>query len=62
MDSVSRIRSLLNILNSYNSEKILIVVSAMGKTTNALEKVAEVFIPTIFQKLWSFSEKLNNNI
>jgi len=43
VDSVSRIRSLPSILNKYNSEKILIVVSAMGKTTNALEKVAEAF-------------------
>jgi len=43
VDSVSRIRSLPSILNNYNSEKILIVVSAMGKTTNALEKVAEAF-------------------
>ncbi len=25
------------------SEKLLIVISAMGKTTNALEKVAEAF-------------------
>jgi aspartate kinase len=31
------------ILNKYDSEKLLIVVSAMGKTTNALEKVAEAF-------------------
>ncbi len=43
VDSVTRIRDLPSILNNYNSEKILIVVSAMGKTTNALEKVAEAF-------------------
>jgi aspartate kinase len=43
VDSVSRIRKLPDILNSYKSEKLLIVISAMGKSTNALEKVAEAF-------------------
>jgi aspartate kinase len=43
VDSVSRIRNLPAILNKYESEKLLIVISAMGKTTNALEKVAEAF-------------------
>src|SRR5450631_4506201 len=43
VDSVSRIRNLPAILKKYSSEKLLIVVSAMGKTTNALEKVAEAF-------------------
>ena len=43
VDSISRIRNLPAILRNYDSEKILIVISAMGKTTNALEKVAEAF-------------------
>src|SRR6201989_524603 len=43
VDSVSRIRNLPSILKKYGAEKILIVISAMGKTTNALEKVAEAF-------------------
>ncbi len=43
VDSVSRIRNLPFILKNYGSEKLLIVISAMGKTTNALEKVAEAF-------------------
>ena len=43
MDSVSRIRKLPAILKNYTSENLLIVISAMGKTTNALEKVAEAF-------------------
>ena len=43
VNSVERIKSLATILRSYHSEKILIVISAMGKTTNALEKVAEAF-------------------
>ena len=43
VDSVSRIRNLPAILKNYVSEKLLIVISAMGKTTNALEKVADAF-------------------
>ncbi len=43
VNSIARIKSLPDILRSYTHEKILIVISAMGKTTNALEKVAEAF-------------------
>ncbi len=43
MNSVERVKNLGDILRSYAGEKILVVVSAMGKTTNALEKVAEAF-------------------
>ncbi|HEX4375041.1 MAG TPA: aspartate kinase, partial [Puia sp.] len=38
-NSIERIKSLAEIVRSYDNEKILIVISAMGKTTNALEKV-----------------------
>lgn len=43
VDSIARIRSLPAILNNYKTERLLIVISAMGKTTNALEKVAEAY-------------------
>jgi len=43
VNSVERIRNLGDILQSHQNEKLLVVVSAMGKTTNALEKVAEAF-------------------
>jgi len=43
VNSVERIQRLVSILRSYSQEKLLVVVSAMGKTTNALEKVAEAF-------------------
>jgi aspartate kinase len=43
VDSVSRIRNLPAILKNFESEKLLIVISAMGKTTNALEKVVDAF-------------------
>src|SRR5688572_8837375 len=38
-----RINKVIEILKGYPDEKILVVISAMGKTTNALEKVAEAF-------------------
>ncbi len=41
--TVERINRLPAIIRSFSGEKILIVISAMGKTTNALEKVAEAF-------------------
>lgn len=41
--TVERIKHIPAILQSFTGEKILIVISAMGKTTNALEKVAEAF-------------------
>ncbi|MEO8960588.1 MAG: aspartate kinase [Ginsengibacter sp.] len=37
------IQNVTHILENYKDEKMLIVISAMGKITNALEKVAEVF-------------------
>jgi len=43
VNSVDRIKNLGKIVKQYPGEKILIVISAMGKTTNALEKVAETF-------------------
>jgi aspartate kinase len=43
VNSVERIQSLAAILHSYSQEKILVVISAMGKTTNALEKVVDAF-------------------
>ena len=43
VNSVERIQNLGNILQDYKNDSLLIVISAMGKTTNALEKVAEAF-------------------
>lgn len=38
VNSVERIKNLAAILQHYPHEKLLIVISAMGKTTNALKK------------------------
>jgi aspartate kinase len=43
VNSVERIQNLASIMRSFTGEKILVVISAMGKTTNALEKVVEAF-------------------
>ncbi len=41
--NVERIKNLATLLQEQPADKLLIVISAMGKTTNALEKVAEAF-------------------
>lgn len=43
VNSSERIRNVAEILRRHESEQVLVVISAMGKTTNALEKVAEAF-------------------
>jgi len=43
IQSIERIKTTGAILKNNTQEKMLLVVSAMGKTTNALEKVAESF-------------------
>jgi len=43
INSVERIQNVGAILQAYRGEKILVIISAMGKTTNALEKVADAF-------------------
>ncbi len=43
INSVERIKNVADILKNYSEEPIMVVMSAMGKTTNALEKVAEAF-------------------
>jgi len=43
VNSVERVKNVGDILKLYPGEKILVIISAMGKTTNALEKVADAF-------------------
>lgn len=43
INTIERIQNVAKIIQSYEKEQLLIVVSAMGKTTNALEKVADAF-------------------
>jgi len=43
ISNVERIQKIPGILSAYRGQPMLIVISAMGKTTNALEKVAGAF-------------------
>jgi len=43
INSTERIENVSKIIHAYKGEKLLIIISAMGKVTNALEKVAEEF-------------------
>lgn len=43
VNSIERIGNLPNIINHFSADNLLIIISAMGKTTNELEKVAESF-------------------
>ena len=43
VNSVERVKNVGDILRLYPDEKILVVISAMGKTTNTLEKVTDAF-------------------
>jgi len=43
INTVDRIKNTAAIIKSFHGEKILIIISAMGKTTNALEKVVDAF-------------------
>ncbi len=43
VNSVERIQNLAAIVKLYEKEPLVIIISAMGKTTNGLEKVAEAF-------------------
>lgn len=43
ISTLERIKSTAEIIRSHSNEKILIVISAMGKTTNALEKITDAF-------------------
>lgn len=43
LESIERIQQVAAIVQSFPDQQILVVISAMGKTTNELEKVAENF-------------------
>jgi aspartate kinase len=43
VNSIERVKNLAEIVEANQSEPLVIILSAMGKTTNALEKVAEAF-------------------
>ncbi len=58
VNSTERIQNTESIIRQFGNEKLVVIISAMGKTTNALEKVAEAFYAgnkeeslTLFEKV-----------
>jgi len=43
ISSVEKIQNIAAIIQDHTHENVMVVISAMGKTTNALEKVVEAF-------------------
>ena len=43
VNNIERIENVKNIIGLYKGEGLMIIISAMGKTTNALEKVVEAY-------------------
>ena len=54
--SAEAVRNVAEILSLYKDEKIMVVISAMAKTTNALEKLLKVFSENSSQKTVIFNE------
>ena len=62
INSADRFINTGSIIESFKGEKILIVISAMGKTTNALEEIAHLFFEKKKEEaLNQFSELKNNH-
>ena len=54
--SALAVQNVAEILNRYREDKILIVISAMAKTTNALEKLLQAYLNNSSDKMQIFEE------
>lgn len=61
INSIDRFKNTGNIIKSFEGEKILIVVSAMGKTTNALESIVSAFFEGNKEDALLLFQQLKNN-
>jgi aspartate kinase len=61
INSVDRFKNTAKIIQSFKGEKLLIVISAMGKTTNALEKVIAAFYEDRKEEALMLFDQLKNN-
>ncbi|HZW70385.1 MAG TPA: aspartate kinase, partial [Hanamia sp.] len=59
-NSFDRIQNLGYILQNHTDEKILIVISAMGKMTNSLEKVVEEFYEGKYEQALRLFQKVKD--
>jgi aspartate kinase len=57
VNSVERVKNVGDILKLYPNEKILVVISAMGKTTNALKKLQTHFMMAKKMRHCNYSNK-----
>jgi len=60
INSIERINNVAAIIRSYEGDKIFIIISAMGKTTNALEKVTEAFFAGNKHEALQLFEEIKN--
>jgi aspartate kinase len=61
INNIERIKNTSVIIKDNASNKLLVVVSAMGKTTNALEKIAEAYFENRKDDALHLFEQLKNN-
>ncbi len=61
INNVERIKNVSKIFQSYRDEKILVVISAMGKTTNALENVVASFYEKKNEEALQLFEKIKQD-
>lgn len=61
INNIERIKNTSNIIKDNAGQKLLVVVSAMGKTTNALEKIAEAYFENRKEDALHLFEQLKNN-
>jgi len=58
VNSIDRIHNVANILQQYKQQPLVIIISAMGKTTNALEEVVGAFYNNDLEKALSLFNTL----
>ncbi|MEA3461464.1 MAG: aspartate kinase, partial [Bacteroidota bacterium] len=56
--SAGAVKNIVEILQRYKNEKIVVVVSAMGKTTNAIERIIDLYATGKSEELKQEYEKL----
>lgn len=60
VNTAERIHNVAIILSGYKTEDLVVIISAMGKTTNALEAVTEAFFAEDTTKALSLFEEIKN--
>ncbi|NOU39493.1 MAG: aspartate kinase [Ferruginibacter sp.] len=61
INSIERIKNTSKIINENAQQKILVVISAMGKTTNALEKIAQAYFENKKEEALLLFEQVKQN-